>query len=115
MITNSELTVYHKALNQQTRLEEWTRYNYADIWWFGGKGTGIRKGYENANDVEIRIPYDTNQIDIDNFAIGDILVKGNVELDIDTQQDLSEYEVYNITSITNNTFGENPHIHIGGK
>lgn len=116
MITNSELTVYHKTLNKQTRLEEWTRYNYAKVWWFGGKGAGINKGYDNANDVEIRLPHDENSnIDINNFAIGDILVKGNIDLDINTQQDLSSYELYNITSIKNNTFGGNPHVHLGGK
>lgn len=70
MITNTELTVYHKTFNQTTRLEEWTRYNYSKVWWFGGKGANINKGYENANDVDIRIPYDLNEnADITNFAI----------------------------------------------
>ena len=36
-------------------------------------------------------------------------------LDIKTQQDLKEYEIYNITSINDNKFGTNPHIHIGGR
>lgn len=60
MITNTELTVYHKTFNQTTRLEEWTRYNYSKVWWFGGKGANINKGYENANDVDVRIPYNLN-------------------------------------------------------
>lgn len=70
MITNTELTVYHKTFNQTTRLEEWTRYNYSKAWWFGGKGANINKGYENANDVDVRIPYNLNtNADITNFAI----------------------------------------------
>lgn len=70
MITNTELTVYHKTFNQTTRLEEWTRYNYSKVWWFGGKGANINKGYENANDVDVRIPYNLNtNADITNFAI----------------------------------------------
>lgn len=114
MITNESLTIYHKTIDETTKLEKWIRNNYSKIWWFGGKGASIDKGYDNANDVEIRIPY-TNQIDIGNIEIGDILVKGDIATDIITQQDLKDFEIYNITSIKNNNFGKNPHIHIGGK
>lgn len=118
MITNSALTIYHKSgLDVATHLEVWTRYNYDNVWFFGGKGAGIDRGYENANDVQVRIPYDKNaNLNIENFKIGDIIVKGLLDFDIDTQQDLGEdYEIYNITSIKNNNFGINKHIHIGGK
>ena len=115
MITNASLTHYHKTLDEITRLEKWIRYNYENVWWFGGKGSSINKGYENANDVDVRIPYDKNDIDISNLAIGDIIIKGTLDTDITTQRDLNSYEVYNITSINNNNFGINPHIHLGGK
>ena len=115
MITNASLTHYHKTLDETTRLEKWIRYNYKNVWWFGGKGSSINKGYENANDVDVRIPYDKNDIDINNLAIGDIIIKGTIDTDITTQQDLNNYEVYNITSINDNNFGINPHIHLGGK
>ena len=115
MITNASLTHYHKTLDETTRLEKWIRYNYENVWWFGGKGSSINKGYENANDVNARIPYDKNNIDIGNLEIGDIIIKGTLETDITTQQDLKNYEVYNITSINDNNFGINPHIHLGGK
>ena len=115
MITNASLTHYHKTLDETTRLEKWIRYNYENVWWFGGKGSSINKGYENANDVNARIPYDKNDIDIGNLAIGDIIVKGTLDTDITTQQDLKNYEFYNITSINDNNFGINKHIHLGGK
>ncbi len=115
MIINSDLTVYHKTFDENERLEKWIRYNYSKIWWFGGKGASINKGYDNANDVEIRISRLDHNIDISNFAIGDILVKGKVEIDINTQQDLDGYEVYNITNINDNNFGTRPHLHVGGK
>lgn len=114
MITNSSLTIYHKdGLDVSTHLEKWTRYNYDKVWYFGGKGASINKGYDNANDVEIRIPY--GNLDITKFALGDIIVKGTLDFNINTQNDLKNYDIYNITSIKNNTFGNNPHIHIGGK
>ena len=115
MITNASLTHYHKTIDYETRLEKWIRYNYDNVWWFGGKGSSINKGYENANDVDVRIPYDKNNIYISNLAIGDIIIKGTLGTDITTQQDLKNYEVYNITSINDNNFGINQHIHLGGK
>lgn len=116
MITNSSLTIYHKGFDEISRLEIWTRYNYEQVWYFGGKGASVNKGYDQANDVEVRIPYSKNEdLDINNFGIGDIIVKGILTDDINTQQDLKNYEIYNITSINNNDFGTRPHIHIGGK
>ena len=115
MIVNSKLTIYHKILNKETRLEEWQRHNYENVWWFGGRGSSLNKGYDNANDVDIRIPYAKNKINISDIKIGDILVKGSLKFDIKTQQDLLNYEVYNVKSINNNDFGNNPHIRIGGK
>lgn len=115
MITNSSLTVYHKYLDKETRLEKWERLNFDKVWFFGGKGASTNKGYENANDVEIRIPYSFNNIIISKFTIGDILVKGTLKTEIKTQKDLIGHEVYNITSITDNKFGNTPHLHLGGK
>lgn len=117
MITNSSLTIYHMSgLDPATHLEKWTRYNYSKVWFFGGKGASINKGYDNANDVEIRIPYSKNDgLDAENFAIGDIIVQGTLDIDIETQDDLKEYLIYNITSIKNNDFGNSQHIHLGGK
>ena len=115
MITNTSLTIYHKEYDETTRLDKWKRYNYDKVWFFGGKGASVNKGYDNANDVDVRIPYNQNQDDDNKIQIGDILIKGDLTKDINTQQDLIEYEVYNITSINDNKFGNNPHIHIGGK
>ena len=112
MLTNSSLTVYHKV--EIDHDYKWARYFYKNIWWFGGKGSSTNKGYDNANDVQIRIPYDLNpDLDYNNFGIGDILVQGEHK-DITSEQDI-QGEYYNITSLNNNVFGNNRHIHIGGK
>jgi hypothetical protein len=116
MICNSSATIYHKDIDEETMLETWERFNYQNVRFFGGKGAGLNKGYENANDVNVRIPYGQNDgLDIRNFSIGDIVVQGTLDLDITTQQDLSDYDIYNITSITDNNFGNSKHIHLGGK
>ncbi len=116
MICNSKVTIYHKGFDEITKLETWTRYNYGNVWFFGGKGAGINKGFTDANDVDVRLPYDANSnLNADNFALGDIIVQGELQTDIQTQQDLGDTLIYNITSISDNKFGINPHIRIGGK
>lgn len=116
MICNKSITIYHKTFDEWSKLEKWTRFNYKNAWVFGGKGASINKGYDNANDIEVRLPYSKNdELNIENFSIGDIIVEGTLTEDIETQQDLENYLIYNITSIKNNNFGLNQHIHIGGK
>lgn len=116
MLINSGITIYHKGINEQTKLETWTRYNYKNTWFFGGKGAGLRKGYQDANDVEIRIPYELNDnLDFRNFAIGDIIVQGLLSTDIAKETELNNYQIYKITSMNDNIFGLNQHVHIGGK
>jgi len=117
MITNSKVTIYHlSGIDETTKYPKWERHNYDEAWFFGGEGAGINKGYENANNVDVRIPYGQNaDLDISDFSIGDIIVQGELKDDIERQQDLKEYLIYNITSINNNNFGNNSHIHLGGK
>lgn len=116
MLVNSDMTLYHKVHDAETRLEKWERYYIEKVWWYGGKGANTQTGYENANDVQIRIPYEMNEnLNIANFNVGDIVCKGNIEKTITSQSDLKEDEYYNITAINNNTFGNNAHIHLGGK
>lgn len=116
MLVNSDMTLYHKVHDTETRLEKWERHYIKNVWWYGGKGANTQMGYENANDVQIRIPYETNEnLNIAIFNVGDIVCKGNIEKSITSQSELNGVEYYNITAINNNTFGNNAHIHIGGK
>ena len=112
MLVNSSLTVYHKV--EIDHDYKWARYFYKNIWWFGGKGSSLNKGFAEANDVQIRIPYDLNRsLNYNNFGIGDILVQGEHK-DITSEKDI-QGEYYNITSLNNNVFGNNRHIHVSGK
>ncbi len=113
MITNKTITYYHKTLNSTTKFEEWNKTIFENVWAFGGKGSSINKGYENANNIDIRIPIGlVNDVTI--FSIEDIVAIGS-QGDITKQSDLEGKEYYNITSVNVNDFGNNPHIHLGGK
>lgn len=112
MITNKSITYYHKTLDEN-KLEQWTKTVFRTVWVFGGKGSSINKGYDNANDVNIRIPMELVK-NTDLFKIGDIVAIG-IQGNITKQSDLKGIEFYNITSININDFGNNPHVHLGGK
>ena len=113
MLTNNSITYYAKGLDPTTKLDTWTGYVFSDVWLFGGKGSGINKGYENANDVNVRIPMEYVE-DKTIFKVGDIIAVGE-QGDITRQSDLNGKEFYNVTSININDFGNNRHVHLGGK
>ena len=135
MLTNVSITYYHKTLDNN-KLPVWNRYVFEDVWHFGGKGSSINKGYENANDIDVRIPIvkgmtvkkinDMTVLELNkmlvkniqgtniNLKVGDIIAIG-IQPEISRQSDLNDIEYYNVTSITINEYGNNPHVHLGGK
>ena len=116
MITNGSLTIFHKGFDTTTRLEKWIRFNYSNVWFFSKEKASLNEGINNANIFDCRIPYDKNaNLDAKNFAKGDIVVNETINYDINSDDDLTDFVTYNITSITNANFGERPHIHIGGE
>ena len=44
MLTNTDITLYHKGFDEETRLEKWERYYIKNVWWYGGKGANTQKG-----------------------------------------------------------------------
>lgn len=118
MTTNTSMTFYHKTFDSVKKLNKWTRYLIDAVMWQGGKGASINKGYVDANDVRVWIPKDENDLTNITFDIGDIIVKGDIELDITKQSDLQDIDdVYNITTILNQDFGSESmnHFELGGK
>ena len=117
MTTNTGITLYHKVYDKTTRLDKWIRYSIEKVMWQGGKGAGINKGYEKANDISIYIPYNSNNnLSKIPISIGDIVVKGIIDTNITKQSDLKD-DNYNITTLINNNYGsyDMQHIQIGAK
>lgn len=112
MITNASITLYHriKGRNPSNRF---IRVNFADVWTFGGHDATLNKGLTDSDSLSVRIPYKQNDIDISKIKRGDLIVIGTSETDISAESDLDEY--YVITSVKDNTFGEEPHVHLGAK
>ena len=110
MLTNNSVTIYHKTLNENTRLEEYTRHVYENAWVF--LNTQVNNNADT-NKLNVRLAYSLNSINLDDISIGDILVIGSSQENISTQDDLEQS--YNIVSIKNNNFGSEQHLHIIGE
>lgn len=118
MYTNDCMTLYHKEYDKNTRKNKWIRQVIEKVNWQGGLGASINKGYDKANDVTIFVPIEKNDLSNIKFEIGDIVVKGNISKNIETQQDLQGIkDVYNLTTIIPNLFGTTrmQHYELGGK
>lgn len=114
MKTRGTITIYHITLNELTKLEEYTRYEY-NGWYFINEDAVINQGLTDANTIDVRIPYETNEnADIGNFSKGDIIYIGSGPESINSQTELGK-DIYKITLLNNNNFGNNQHIHLGGK
>lgn len=117
IVVNGKVTIYHLS-SKVKNVETWTRYNYDEVFIIGGKGASTNKGYDKANDISVRLWYkDISDLNISNFAIGDIMVPSHIEKDITMQSELKDYLTYNITAIQDNITGSDDvkHIHISGK
>lgn len=108
MLTNNDITIFHKVYDEVNRMDKWERQNYDNVWVHVVKGSKQNKGYHNNHQINVRIPYETLEI-----SLNDIIVIGHTNIDLKVQEDLQES--YNVTSITKNNFGNNPHTHIQGK
>lgn len=116
MVFNTKVTIYHKGFDKKTKLETWTRYNYDKAWVYINRAAKTDKGYDDANGIQVRLSYDLNSdLSANNFSIGDIIVPQELNININRQQELSGYNIYNITKINDNFYGINKHIHLGGK
>ena len=116
MRTNTSVTIYHKYFDSTNHIDKWKRQVINYTMFQGGKGASANKGYEKANDIDLFIPLNKNDLTGIDISIGDILVKGSNDLEITKQSDLT-VDNYNITTIITQDYGSNgmKHIQIGAR
>lgn len=110
MLTNTDLTIFHRNYDPVERLDKWEKTYVDSAWWFKDtKSTVTSDGLITADVYYIRIP-DTSIV----LSKDDYLVKGICEIDMQTVKDLEGYEKTKATTVNVNTFGDSPHIKVVG-
>lgn len=110
MITNTDLTIYHREYDPKKRVDAWTRFYVSEAWWFSvEKSTLSTDGLIQADVTTIRIP-DTLVV----VKKDDYVVKGACSIEMQTVKDLNGTDYVKVTSANYNRFGNNPHIKVVG-
>ena len=106
MLTNTDITIYNRKYDPETRLDTWIRVYVPEAWWYKNEKSSITtEGLKQADVFTIRIP-DTSVV----FKKDDYIVKGKCAVTMKTVKDLDGLENTRVTSVKYNTFGGNQHI-----
>ena len=108
VLTNSDCTVYHRVRIPDGHT--WKRRYIPAVWWHEETKSSITtEGLKTADVLKARIPDISVLIKKD-----DIIIKGNVNVEIGTIKDLSGVHYYKVETANYNQFGSNPHIKVVG-
>ena len=117
MMTNAKMTVYNKYVDPFTHKTIFKKHLIENVFWDDSLGINLSTGYENADKVNVYIPYDKNdlsdykkpkQYNGEGWTLqnGDFMVKGETELEqVSGLKDLSNYEVFVMTVSDDKDFG----------
>lgn len=117
MMTNTNMSVYNKYVDPFTHKTIYKKHLIDNVFWDDSLGSNLNMGYENADKVNVYIPYDKN--DLSEYkspkeynGIGwtlkneDYMVKGDVEIEeVESIKELSNYEIFKMTVNDNKDFG----------
>ena len=134
MMTNSDVTIYNKKYNEQTRLDEWFGTVLRNVHVFVDHKVAVtEKGLKSADLYKIRVPeeVETPKIYIPSseymgkggegtywtISKGDIIVMGDLSTTIEKPSDLSILGVdfCTVSSFSDNRHGMIPHWRIFGE
>lgn len=106
MLTNTDITIYNREYDPETRLDSWKRVYVPEAWWYKNEKASITtNGLKSADVYTIRIPDTSITLKKDDY-----IVKGNCNVAMETVKDLDGLDKTRVTSVNYNTFGGNPHI-----
>ena len=84
MITNTDVTVYNRAYDSESKTDKWTRAYVPDAWWFKSEQSSITaEGRKNQDVITIRIPDISVSVKKDDY-----IVKGMCDIAPQTVKDL---------------------------
>lgn len=133
MIVNTDITIFNRKANPETRKMEYCRTILYGVHWYTDQKTAVTDhGLKSGDIYKIRIPMKNREgyIPPVEYAVlpwekrqdywtvenGDLFVKGVVNTGITKLSELyaQHHEIGQVYSYSDNRFGLNPHIRIGG-
>lgn len=129
MTTNTSISVFNKHTDSFTKDIVYKKHVIDNVFWDDSKGVNLNHGYDEADEVNVYIPKDKNDMSgyvepkqyVGNgwtLQNGDFIIKGEVaESEVSGIKDLSNYEAFIITMVDDKDFGSNNmhHFEIRGK
>lgn len=117
MMTNTSMSVFNKYVEPFTKEVSYKKHLIKEVFWDDSLGINLNAGYDNADKVNVYIPFDKN--DLTDYKKpkeyngigwtlqnGDFIIKGDVaETEVDGIKDLNAYEVFEITVVDVKNFG----------
>lgn len=120
MITNADMTIYHKSIDPETRLDSYERFPIYGVLWEERKAANVLKsGLESADAVTIYVSL-ANLSDAP-VSHGDVVVRGICDKEITPGYPIQSLKKDNVgavvTSVDKKDFGSAKmhHYEIGGK
>lgn len=120
MTTNTDITIYHRYVNPDTRLDAYSRHTVSQALWEACKAVNvIKSGLDEADSFRVYIPY-TSAPDLA-VSPGDIIARGIIETEITADFPVSKlqesHECMTVTSVDKKDYGSPAlwHYEIGGK
>nr|DAZ69357.1 MAG TPA: hypothetical protein [Caudoviricetes sp.] len=110
MVTNTDITVFSRVYDTESRTDKWNRTYVEEAWWFKKEQSDITaEGRKNQDVITIRILDTSVSVKKDDY-----IVKGACNINMQTVKDLELLEKTRVTSANYNAFGGNPHIKVVG-
>lgn len=122
MMTNTKMSIFNRCTDSLTRAITFKKHTIENVFWDDSKGVNLNKGYDAADNVNVYIPKDKNDmsayVNAKNYNgtgwtlnEGDFIIKGEItESEVTGIKDLSNYKVFTITMVDDKDFGsENMH------
>ncbi len=105
MLTNADITVYHKTYNPQTRLDDWQKTHVKNVNWYAERAVSVGSDGLNAADTFIvRVPV-SSALERLTVSVGDYVVHGLIEIDITRPAELAKFERFIVTAVRDNRRG----------
>lgn len=119
MMTNTSMSLFNKYTEPTTKNVSYKKKLVKEVFWDDSLGINLNAGYENADKVNIYIPFDKNEEDLKSYIEpkqyngngwtiqnGDFIIKGDVDkTEVGGIKDLKNYEAFEITVVDKKDFG----------